>query len=105
MRLLYVRNGEEPEVIDVPHRLDALQALVGGRIEVVEPFVDEAILVCNEEGRNWGLPVNRVINERMDICGNFFICGHNEDGLCSIPESLIPKYTSIFQFGSTMPVN
>ncbi len=105
MRLLYVRNGEEPEVIDVPHRLDTLQALVGGRIEVVEPFADEAILVCNEEGRNWGLPVNRVINEQMDICGNFFICGHNDDELCSIPESMIPKYMSMFQLGSTVLVN
>lgn len=96
MRLLYVQTGKAPKIIDVPHHLSALQSLVGGRIEVVEPFGDEAILVCNEEGRNMGLPVNRIINEHMDICGDFFLCCFDGASLSDISDEIARKYSMRF---------
>ncbi len=96
MRVLYVKTGESPKIVDVPHQLCSLQALVGGRIEVVEPFDDDAILVCNEEGRNIGLPVNRIINESMDICGDFFLCCFNGNSLSDITQELAARYTVLF---------
>ena len=98
MRGIYVEPDAEPRIINIPHTLSEMQALVGGMIEIVEPFDDsDVVLVCDECGRNDGKPVNRVINEKIDICGSFFICGHNGEELCSIPEAKIFKYASMFR--------
>ena len=87
--------------MDIPHTLSEMQTLVGRRIEVVEPFSDNIVLVCDENGRNAGKPVCRVINDAMDICGSFFLCGENNGDLCSIPEPLIFKYASQFRLNRT----
>ena len=98
MRVIYVEADLAPRIIDIPHTLPDMQALVGGMIEIVEPFDDPGVvLVCDECGRNDGKPVNRIINERIDVCGSFFICGHNGEELCSIPEAMIFKYVSMFR--------
>lgn len=97
MRVIYVEPNKDPQLINIPHTLTDMQTLVGGMIEVVEPFdEDNVVLVCNESGRNEGRPVNRRINEKVDICGSFFICGHDGENLCSIPEPMIFKYVSLF---------
>ena len=51
MRVLLVRHDEEPKVVNIPHTLSEMQQLVGGNIEIVEPFDDGIALVCNESGR------------------------------------------------------
>ena len=96
MIILLIRDKENPVLRDVPHNLYVFQQLVGGKIEVVEPFSDNVILVCDESGRNNGKPVNRIINDHMDICGDFFLCGHDGEGLTDIPSELIEKYRSRF---------
>ena len=96
MKILLIRAKENPVLRDVPHQLSIFQQLVGGRIEVVEPFEDNVILVCDESGRNNGKPINRVINDHMDVCGDFFLCGHDGDGLSDFPAELVPKYISLF---------
>ncbi len=60
-----------------------------------------SLIVQNEEGRNLGLPINRIINERMDICGDFFLCGHDGAGLSDMPEDLIDKYRNVFSIKAT----
>ena len=96
MKILLIRAKENPVLRDVPHHLSIFQQLVGGRIEVVEPFDDPVVLVCDESGRNNGKPVNRVINDHMDICGDFFLCGHDGEGLSNFPVELASKYISLF---------
>ena len=97
MRVIYIPMNQQPYVIDIPHTLSEMQRLVGGRIEVVEPFADNVMLVCNEDGRIEGKPVNRIIMDGMDICGDFFLCGHDGIGLSDFPEDLIEKYTEVFR--------
>ena len=51
----------------------------GGLIDEYMPFEDDVALVCNDEGKMLGLPLNRAIEGEdgkiMDvICGDFFIC-------------------------------
>jgi len=57
MKVVIARVGQEPKAIEIENTLEAMQALVGGYIEVVpwtipEPFV----IICNEEGALTGLP-------------------------------------------------
>ena len=98
MRVIYVELGIDPKLISIPHTLSDMQSLVGGMIEVVEPFDDsDVVLVCDECGRNEGKSINRIVNDKMNICGSFFVCGHDGENLCSIPEPKIFKYVSMFR--------
>ena len=61
MRVIYVEPGIDPRLISIPHTLSEMQALVGGMIEVVEPFDDsDVVLVCDE-----CYPSNTVIRGNM----------------------------------------
>ena len=97
MRIIVVRYNENPVLRNVPHNLTIFQQIVGGKIEVVEPFPDNVVLVCDESGRNNGKPVNRVIDDSMDICGDFFLCGHDGEGLSDLPEDLVEWYMARFK--------
>ena len=57
MRAVYKQPCHVPEIIDVANELASLQELVGGYIEVVR-LTDGFILICNEEGKLWGLEPN-----------------------------------------------
>ena len=101
MRVLMIRSQSNPEIIDVNHDLLAFQHLVGGMIEVVEPFQDDdVVLVCNETGRCIGRPVNRVVNNNIDICGDFFLCGQKDDQLCDFPMEKVFYYNALFRLPS-----
>ncbi len=97
MRVLLVGEKHEPKVISIPHKLEVFQELVGGTIEIVEPFDDDVVLICNENARCDGKPVNRIINKHMDVCGDFFICGSSEADLTDLAEDKIFKYSSLFR--------
>lgn len=64
MQVMMIRIKTNPVMMDVRHDLHSFQRLVGGMIEVVEPFQDDAVvLVCDESGRDKGKAVNRVVND------------------------------------------
>jgi hypothetical protein len=86
-----------PQVLDIAGGLDPMQALVGGYIENVT-LEDGIGLVCNEEGKLTGLPLNRRIPEIHDtIRGPFFISRYNEEGeTVDVTPEDIQKYTEKF---------
>lgn len=104
MTILKICPGNKPEVIRIPHTLEAMQAVVGGSIEAIYPFTDSVALVCNEEGKLLGLEPNRAIrdpdtSEILDIlCGTFFICGLTEDDFGSLTGAQIVKYSKLFEY-------
>ena len=49
--------GRRPEPREIPNTLEELQGFVGGYIEVYDLAADLAI-ICNEEGKLLGLPLN-----------------------------------------------
>lgn len=96
MRVMMIRINQNPQIISIEHDLKTFQALVGGMIEVVEPFQDDVVIVCDENGRSTGKPINRTINEKMDICGDFFLCGQDDDALADFPLEKVFKYNAMF---------
>ena len=53
---------------------------------------DNICLVCNEEGKLFGMDLNRVVGNDI-IAGNFFISRFNETGdLVSLTSEQIEKY-------------
>lgn len=86
IKVIRIKVGADPVEVLVENELSALQALVGGPIEVVTPCADLAI-VCNEEGRLLGLPRNcRIMG--TDYVGDIFLCGIDGDEFTDMPLSL-----------------
>ena len=68
--VLIVEPGKEPYVKEIDSNLKSLQHEVGGYIEAIYPYEDPVALVCNEEGKLEGLPLNRALrDEDGDIYG------------------------------------
>ncbi|MDR3766771.1 MAG: DUF3846 domain-containing protein [Butyricicoccus sp.] len=61
MKILVVEPNKAPYGTDIPPTLENMQVLVGGLIQAVYPFEEPIALVCNDEGKLLGLPLNRVL--------------------------------------------
>ena len=63
MKVLVVEPEKEPYVKEISSGLSSLQKEVGGFIEAVYPFEDPVAIICNEEGKLEGLPLNRALRD------------------------------------------
>ena len=61
--VLIVEPGKEPYVKEIDSGLESLQHEVGGYIEAIYPYEDPVALVCNEEDKLEGLPLNRALRD------------------------------------------
>ena len=59
--VVLVEPNKYPEVVKIEDTLEAMQKIVGGCIEQYMPFDDEVAIICNDEGKLNGLPLNRAI--------------------------------------------
>ena len=68
MRILKIEPERKPERADIPDTLEAMQEVVDGYIQAVYPFEEPVALICNEEGKLNGLPLNRaLLGMKMEI--------------------------------------
>ena len=104
MKVLLINPGAAPQVLEIEHSLKNMQELVGGTIEAIYPFEDTVALVCNDEGKLLGLPLNRAVRDPATgqivdiIAGTFFICGLSEDDFASLTDDQIQRYTQMFRY-------
>lgn len=105
MRVLVVEPLKEPYEAHIDGKLKTLQGFVGGLIEAIYPFDDEHVaLICNEEGKLLGLPLNRALRDGNGniydiVSGTFLLCAappdsENFEGLSS---EQIQKYMEQFK--------
>ena len=59
MTVVIVKPGYAPYEADI-NGLDEMQKVVGGIIQAIYPFEDNAAVVCNDEGLFLDLPFNRI---------------------------------------------
>ena len=104
MRILLVESGKVPRPAEIGDGLEPMQAVVGGAIQAVYPFEEPVALVCNEEGKCLGLPLNRALRletgEIYDvIAGTFFLCAAppDSDRFASLTEEQITRYAERFR--------
>lgn len=102
--VLLVEPGKCPKIVQIEDALKAVQCIVGGDIEVYRPLDDDVAIVCNEEGKVKGLPLNRAIysdrGELVDIiAGAFFVCYAPVDSeeFMDLPKELAEKYEKYFK--------
>ena len=99
--VLLVEPGQYPQMTSIGSDLHSLQKAVGGDIEAIYPYDDPIAIVCAEEGKINGDPLNRAIrdedNDIVDIiAGTFFVCGLGEEDFASLPKELQDKYEEKF---------
>ena len=105
MRVLVVEPGCRPEVVEIDGSLKAMQEIVDGLIQPI-PLIGnpDTVLVCNDEGRLLGLPLNRALYEPGSrvpydiISGTFFLCGAptDSDHFESLADEQIQRCTERF---------
>lgn len=103
IKVLHVKVGEKPIVIEIPDELEPMQKLVGGWIQEWKPWNDDVAIICNEEGKITGLPLNRSVKTstglRDIIAGDFFLCyaPMDSESFLSLSDEQIEKYSKIFE--------
>ncbi len=104
IRVLFLSPGKKAEMRDIEPTLESMQSQGGGMIEEYMPFDDAAAIVCNEEGKMRGLPLNRGIKDKDGqlqdiIAGDFFICYApiESEKFLSLPSDLEKKYKEKFE--------
>ena len=102
MKVLVVEPEKEPYVKEISSSLHSLQTEVGSYIEAVYPFEDPVAIICNEEGKLEGLPLNRALRDEDGhvydiIAGTFLIAGLSEDNFCSLDDAQIEKFSAMYK--------
>ena len=88
---------------EIKDDLESLQAVVGGLIQPLYPFRDNVALVCNDEGKMLGMPLNRALRDPKTgeiwdvIAGTFFIVGTERNEFVSLTDAQIRKYSALYQ--------
>lgn len=104
--VLLIQPNKKPQLVEIGTSLEDMQAVVGGMIEEYMPFEDEVAIICNDEGKVNGLPLNRAVydeksHEMIDIiCGNFFIAYApiESEKFLSLPKEMADKYAEKFKY-------
>ena len=82
--------------------LKDMQKIVGGLIQAIYPYEEPVALICNDEGKMQGLPLNRALryedsDEIYDIiAGTFFVCGLDENNFASLTPEHMAKFKEMF---------
>ena len=105
MKVLVIEPLKDPYTAEIDGKLETMQKIVGGLIQMIIPFDDpEIALICNDEGKLMGLPPNRALYDDKGnivdiISGNFFLCSAPADSenFEGLSDEQIEKYTKRFE--------
>ena len=101
IKVLALLPMEFPKELELDNTLEAMQKFVGGHIEFLTLYDSglEVILVCIDEGKLLGLPLNRPLWDGADVlAGPGFLAGcDNEGNLTSLPQSAMGFYKENFR--------
>lgn len=103
MKVLMVEPGKSPYETEIEGGLESLQAAVGGVIQAIYPYEDPVALICNDEGKLLGMPLNRALYDdggRMYdiVAGNFLIVGLGEEDFTGLSPDLMEKFSEQFKY-------
>ena len=104
IQVVLVEPGKLARIAEIGTTLDAMQRTVGGNIEPCYPFEEQVCIVCNDEGKISGLPLNRAIrdedtHEIVDIvAGTFFICDCRKESFGSLSQEQQNRYLEKYRF-------
>ena len=103
MKVLMIEPGKAPYEAELDGSLESMQKAVGGGIEGYYPYAEPVAIVCNDEGKINGLPLNRAIynedGEMIEImAGTFFMAGLGEESFTNLPDYFMDQYKEQFKY-------
>ena len=105
MKVLVIEPVKTPVVKEIDSSLESMQKAVGGYIQALFPFEEPVALVCNEEGKLLGLPLNRALRDDAGnvydiVSGTFFLCSAPPDSesFCSLSDDEIQHFMERFKY-------
>ena len=101
MKVLMVEPNKAAYEAEIGRSLKDMQETVGGSIEAVYPYDEAVAIVCNEEGKLNGLPLNRALRDDEGniydiLAGTFFVCGLGEENFASLSPELMSQFKDKF---------
>ena len=104
MRVLIVEPGCAPYEKEIASSLAQMQAIVGGTIQAIHPFAEPVALICNDEAKLLGMPLNRALYDGEGriydvVAGTFFLCGVSPDSseFTSLEDAQIQRFKRRFR--------
>ncbi len=98
IRVAVYRAGREMVVEEIPAGLASYQGMVGGLITEAT-LANNLALICNDEGINLALPINRTyrfFNGEMGVAfGDFFVCRIADADYVGLRDEDIQKLPSV----------
>ena len=94
IRVVLLEPNRMAKAAEIGSSLEAMQRVVQGDIQAIYPFEEEVCIVCNEEGKIDGLPLNHEIYDI--IAGPAFICDCSGESFGSLSDEQIKKYSRQF---------
>ena len=105
LRVLIVEPGCAPYEKEIAASLAQMQAIVGGTIQAIHPFAEPVALICNDEAKLLGMPLNRALYDGEGriydvIAGTFFLCGILPDSseFTSLEDAQIRRFKGRFRW-------
>ena len=68
LSVLKIAPGQYPQQVEIDNDLKVLQEAVGGSIGASYPFADPVAIICHDEGKLMGLPLNRALRDENGRC-------------------------------------
>ena len=101
LSVLKIAPGQHPQQVEIDNNLKALQEAVGGTIAAVYPFADPVAIICNDDGKLIGLPLNRALRDENGqmydvVAGTFLVVGLGEEDFASLTPELAEKFEKKF---------
>ena len=106
MTILVIEPLTKPHIKEIDGSLESMQKIVGGLIQAIYPYEDKDVaLVCNEEAKLIGWPLNRALYDDQGqiyniIAGTFFLCKAPADSenFESLTDEQIRKYEDKYKY-------
>lgn len=102
LTVVLLEPGKLARVAQIKNTLHHMQRVVGGLIEPYYGFQESVCLVCNEEGKIHGLPLNRGVRDPESgelveiIAGTCFLCDCSGSDFGSLTPEQQKKYQEMF---------
>ena len=95
--------GKLARTAEIGTSLEDLQGVVGGLIEPFYPYDEPVCIVCDDEGKICGKPLNRAVygedGEMLDIiAGTFFVCDCSGESFAGLSKEQQERFLDEFRY-------
>lgn len=101
MRAVLVEPDKMAKIVDIDPSIENLQRIVGGYVEAYQPWPERVTILCNEDGKEMGLEINRTLVDEdgniIDVLvGTFLIVGEKGTNFADLTEEQAKHFKLVF---------